>query len=165
MSTEGRVAGVSSSRWGYLVIVVVALVALMVGIIRGSGSEPERVEERPIPLREVSPDVVARSYLSSLKLRQLESAYLLLSDELRAGTTLQDYENAVTLWLSEGENAWGLKYREVGDCIIQDDTARLFVTNTDGSAESRWEWQLVRTAQGWRLFTLKGGPGIGPPRV
>jgi len=105
---------------------------------------------------------VARSYLSSLKLRQLDSAYLLLSDELRAGTTAQKYEVAVSLWLDEGENAWGLKYREVGKCSIEGDTAELQVVETmDGSTEPIWNWQLIRTADGWRISGLEGGPGIG----
>lgn len=163
MTTDGREAGHARMRRGYLVVMVVALLALTVGIVGGTGeAEPEPREERPISLREVSPEVVARSYLSSLKLRQLDSAYLLLSDELRAGTTAQKYEVAVSLWLDEGENAWGLKYREVGKCSIEGDTAELQVVETmDGSTEPIWNWQLIRTADGWRISGLEGGPGIG----
>ena len=163
MTTEGREAGNPQMRQDYLVVMFLALLVLTVGIVRGSGEKgTETLEERPLPLREVSPEVVARSYLSSLKLRQLDSAYLLLSDELRAGTTAQKYEVAVSLWLDEGENAWGLKYREVGKCSIEGDTAELQVVETmDGSTEPIWNWQLIRTADGWRISGLEGGPGIG----
>lgn len=150
-------------RGGYLVVMIVALLALTVGLVRGTGeAEPDSREERPPSLREVSPEVVARSYLSSLKLRQLDSAYLLLSDDLKAGTKAQEYESAVSLWLDEGENAWELKYREVGECSIEGDSAELQVVVTrDGSTEPTWNWQLTRTTAGWRISGLEGGPGIG----
>lgn len=167
MSTDGREGRDFNPHWGYLVLMLVALLALVVGFFRGSGpSEQETPKERPLSLREVSPEVVARSYLSSLKLRQLDSAYLLLSEELRAATPAGDYEGAVAVWLDEGENAWELKYREVGECTIEGDTARLQVVpdDTDGSTEPSWEWQLVRTDEGWRLSKLEGGPGIGRGR-
>ena len=163
MTTEGREAGNPQMRQDYLVVMFLALLVLTVGIVRGSGEKgTETLEERPLPLREVSPEVVARSYLSSLKLRQLDSAYLLLSDDLKAGTAAQHYESAVSLWLDEGENAWGLKYREVGGCSIEGDTADLeVIVNIDDSTEPNWKWQLVRTTDGWRISRLEGGPGIG----
>ena len=75
MTTEGREAGNPQMRQDYLVVMFLALLVLTVGIVRGSGEKgTETLEERPLPLREVSPEVVARSYLSSLKLRQLDSA-------------------------------------------------------------------------------------------
>ena len=168
MSIEGREGGDFNPHWGYLVFMLVAVLALVVGFVRGSGtSEHETPEERPLSLREVSPEVVARSYLSSLKLRQLDSAYLLLSEELRAATPAGEYEGAVALWLDEGEHAWGLKYREVGECTLEGDTARLqvVVDSTDGPTEPIWEWQLVRTNEGWRISRLEGGPGIGRGRT
>ena len=163
MSSEGRENESSRLRWGYLAFLLLVFVTLMVAIVRGAATEePEKQAERPLPLREVSPEVVAQSYLSSLKLRHLDSAYLLLSAELRARASEDGFERSVSLWLDEGENAWELKYRVVGECTLEGNTARLFVLAETGAAEqTEWEWHLLRTTDGWRLSDFQKGPKFG----
>lgn len=122
---------------------------------------PEPLTESVVTPQTAEAETVARSYLMSLKVRQWESAYYFLHDQVKQRLTLEDYEISMNRWADQEQNAWSLKSISLKSVHYSENSARadLVTTKPDGES-SNWQLLLAPEGSSWRITESQGGPPI-----
>jgi hypothetical protein len=145
-----------------ILVVVGALGTIVVGFVTLFQQTEQQDGDELVKLTEASPQTVAQSFLSAVRLHHWDSAYLLLTEGARQKASFEQFEETVSNWMDQGQNAWDLKYRRVGDLSLDGTSA--FVTIESEAPDSGlevWEWRLERDDEGWRISELSEGLLIG----
>lgn len=160
MQERGQTQGVWSPGqvfWGSVLAVVLAGFWLMGGMMFSSQPKPS-AQPAPTPTA-FSPEVVAGSFLSQIKLEYWDAAYDLLSSDRKSRLSAELFRRNVGEFWSVEENRWELRYRQLGAPRLHGSVCRISVRAIRGGGRP-WEWELHKDGEEWKIYTLDGAFGL-----
>ncbi len=112
----------------------------------------------PRSVNEAAPIVVAASYLSRVRFKELASAYELLSARQQKHIPRALFEKEAAAWLRNSRNVWELDYRRAGTPTVVGRRADVIIQPAPGTRP--WSYKLVQESDGgpWKLDRWDGGP-------
>lgn len=143
--------------WGSVFFVLLAVIWLIGGLIFGS-PPVTRAQPSPTPTP-LSPEAVAGSFLSQVKLEYWDSAYDLLAAEQQEKLSPEQFRKALGEYWAKEDNRWDMRYRRPGEARLHGSVCTLTIRATRGEGRP-WKWELRQQGQDWKVYELGGAFGL-----
>lgn len=141
-----------------ILFVSVSLLMKPAGTIRppvtpSPGSEVVKTDE-------AEPLSLATAFLHLLRSRDYGRAWELLDPSLQQQLPQDTFVARLRDWFSDDFRRWAFQFRRLVPGETGQATAVIYVEPGQQTEErGHWAWTLQRSAEGWRIAELRGGPG------